>query len=150
SPDGQRLAAGGEDGIRVYDLATRQLAYTLADLQRMVHAVTFSPDGKFLASGGEDTTIRIWDAAQRRQVQILRCHRQTVTCLHYSPDGRRLASGSWDGMVKIWDATRNPESILLLDRPYFAFQGLAWTPDGQQVATVGIMSTELVRVEAAT
>src|SRR4051812_1727237 len=37
-------------------------------------AVTFSPDGKLLASGGGDTPVSLWDVSTGREVRQLRGH----------------------------------------------------------------------------
>ena len=36
-----------------------------------VNAVSFSPDGKTLASGSEDNTVRVWDLATGKELQRL-------------------------------------------------------------------------------
>jgi WD40 repeat protein len=66
--------------------------------------VTFSPDGRRLASAGEDWTVKIWDAATGSEIRNLRGHTDRVSGVTFSPDGRRLASASYDKTVKIWEA----------------------------------------------
>jgi WD40 repeat protein len=67
SKDGKLIAAGvpleGEDkfGVRIYDAVRGNKLHTFTGHSGPVTALTFSPDGKFLASGSEDTTILLWD-----------------------------------------------------------------------------------------
>ena len=69
-----------------------------------VAALSYSPDGRILASGGHDATIRLWDVATGQERTVLRGHVGYVHAVAYSPDGRNLASGGDDGLVRIWDA----------------------------------------------
>ena len=61
SPDGNRLATGSDNEIRVWDLTTGKRVTTLQEHSMAVTSVAFSPDGNRVASGSDDTTIRIWN-----------------------------------------------------------------------------------------
>src|SRR5204863_495250 len=68
-----------------------------------VKSVTFSPDGKTLASGSSNNTGRLWDGVTGRERQILKGHNNWVYSVAFSPDGKTLASGSLDNTILLWD-----------------------------------------------
>jgi eukaryotic-like serine/threonine-protein kinase len=68
-----------------------------------VVCVTFSPDGKRVASADQDEGIKLWDSVSGKQIPLLGGHMSSVTTLALSPDGRLLASGGQDGIVRTWE-----------------------------------------------
>lgn len=66
-------------------------------------ALTFSRDGKKLASGLENGAIIIWDVASKSQNIILQGHTDEITSMKFSADGKFLASGSKDKTARVWD-----------------------------------------------
>jgi serine/threonine protein kinase/TM2 domain-containing membrane protein YozV len=66
-----------------------------------VRSITFSPDGRFLASGGEDNKVSVRETGNWREEAILE-HGWHVLSVAFSPDGRFLASGCRNGKVTVW------------------------------------------------
>ncbi|KAG1083758.1 hypothetical protein G6F42_022082 [Rhizopus arrhizus] len=109
SADGRFLAAGCNQATYIYDtlnatrVAVLQDANAGRDGDLYIRSVSFSPDGKYLATGAEDKQIRIWDIAKKRIRGILSGHEQDIYSLEFSRDGRILVSGSGDRTARIWD-----------------------------------------------
>ena len=74
-----------------------------------VSSVSFSPDGKRLASGSSDQTVKVWDAATGQETLTLKGHTSVVASVAFSPDGKRIVSGSGDQTLKVWDASSGQE-----------------------------------------
>jgi RNA polymerase sigma factor (sigma-70 family) len=62
SPD-NRLLAFGRGQIHIYDTATNSYIATFKGHEGEVRALSFSPDGRLLASGSEDMTGLLWNVA---------------------------------------------------------------------------------------
>ena len=67
-------------------------------------SVTFSPDGKRMASASWDRTVKVLEVGTGQELLVLEGHTQFVRSVAFSPDGKQLASASADRTVRIWDA----------------------------------------------
>lgn len=81
-----------------------QLWAISAHLPDQFHAVTWSPDGRLIATGSSDCCVRVWDAASGKLLRTLEGHTAAVESVSFSPDGKVLASGAHDSSVRLWDA----------------------------------------------
>ena len=68
-----------------------------------VYSVSFSSDGRTLASGSFDASVRLWDVANGQEKAALQGHTAFVSSVSFSSDGSTLASGSFDGTILLWD-----------------------------------------------
>jgi WD40 repeat protein/serine/threonine protein kinase len=148
SPDGRRVAsADPEYRVRVWDAITGGLARTMTGHSDRVYAIAFSPDGRLLATGSRDTTIRLWDAATGACVRTLEPHGTWIRSVAFSPDGTRLVSGSGGelftprrhGEVILW-AVASGREIRRFAGPHDRTYGVAYRPDGKQIASVNCES----------
>lgn len=108
-----------------------------------VDAVTFSPDGKLLASAGHDDVIKLWDAATGTELRTLKGHGTFLFSLSssfknsvvFSPDSRTLATGSQDYTVKLWDVATGALRLLKGHKSFV--NAVAFSRDGKTLASVG-------------
>jgi len=107
---------------------------TLKGHEGSVWSVTFSPDGKFLASGSEDYTVKVWEVGSWREVATLKGHGSVVKSVTFSPDGKFLASGSWDKTVKVWDVGSWREVATLKGHEGDVYS-VTFSPDGKFLAS---------------
>ncbi|MEH2373493.1 MAG: hypothetical protein V7K15_10600 [Nostoc sp.] len=108
--------------------------HTLQGHSGSVHSVTFSPDGRIIASGSGDKTIKLWDVSTGREISTLQEHSSYVDSVAFSPDGKTLASGSDDKTMKLWDVTTGGQ-IRTLQGHSSRIQSVAFSPDSKTLAS---------------
>jgi WD40 repeat protein len=79
-----------------------ELSDTLTGHEESVYSVSFSPDGKVLASASHDQTIKLWHLSSRKEFRTLTGH-LWVYDVAFSQDGQLLASANGDHTVKLWE-----------------------------------------------
>jgi WD40 repeat protein len=140
SPDGNLLAAGGNDDvIRLYDLRNPGLDPVLIRGHRgPVLSVAFNPtaDPPVLASASADRTIKIWSADWATPIQTLVGHTATVWSVAFDGKGERLVSASDDFTARVWGVRSGKEfqRFRRHGEPVFCAQ---FSPDGKSVASGG-------------
>ncbi len=97
-------------------------------------AVSYSADGKFVATGASDNTARIWNAATGKEIRVLKGHDNSVADVAFSPNSKILATASADLTVKLWDVATGEEIITLEGHKEYIRQ-LAWSKDGKFLAS---------------
>lgn len=99
-----------------------------------VNAVTWSPDGKLIASASDDTFVQVFDASSGQRKLIYTGHTEEVAAVAWSPDGKFIASGGQDGTAQVWNATSKAQALVYrqhADR----VNGLSWSSDSRLIAS---------------
>jgi WD40 repeat protein len=144
SPDKNILAAADMETVWLWDLKSGQHLSSLTP-KGMATLVSFSPDGKFLATDacGEraDQTICtageiwLWDTTTWKPVTTLKGNQGWLESIDFSPDGTMLASGgSHDHSLKLWDV-KTGQMLRTIDEFTAPVSDVAFSPDGKQIAS---------------
>ena len=142
------LVASADKAVRIWDATPKwnlhkkigglQDSKTLVD---RVNSLSFSPDGKLLASGGgvpsRSGELKVWNVADGKLVcSNTESHSDTISGISFSPDGEFIATAGTDRFVKVF----NMEGAVL-ER---SFEGhtnhvldVAWRADGFVLASAG-------------
>jgi hypothetical protein len=140
SRDGALLAvASGMSGtageVRLY--AGDKLSHQISAHRDHIYDLSFSPDGKVLATCGYDRVIHLWDTSTGKLIRDLKDHSDAVYAIAFSPDGKLLASGAADRAVKIWYVASGKRLYTLSESTDWVY-AVAWHPSGKQLAAAGV------------
>jgi len=144
SPDGKYLAAGGgqnnaAEGIKVavWNVATRNLAYTLSTYPEQVRSASFTADSKTLAvCGGK--SIAMFDLETGRGLSQTEVGDTKIGRVQFSSDGSLLAAANGvtaeGGLVTLWDPATG-KAIGTLAGHQQEVRAMAFTDDGKTLVT---------------
>jgi WD40 repeat protein/DNA-binding MarR family transcriptional regulator len=144
SPDGGQLAIGTGNTVYIYGFTGGLLQKTLTGHSDSVNSVSWSPDGRKLATASADTTVRIWNVSSGEELSTFSGHGEAVRSVRWSPDGTRIASADDGGGTIIWD----PESNMELETLNGSYP-VAWSPDGRFLATSGAVNGSVLLWDVA-
>jgi len=68
-------------------------------------SLTYSPDGRAVASTSTDNKVIIWDPQAARPAKVLTAPAEQVQYVAFSPDGTTLYTSSLGGVLLEWDLT---------------------------------------------
>jgi WD40 repeat protein/serine/threonine protein kinase len=110
------------------------LRHTFPDHQGWFGGVTFSPDGKMLASGNKKHMIVLRDAKTGEVVKEMKGHKRQIHLVRFSPDGKLLASTACNEELRLWEVARG-EEIATMRGHIMCTPWIDWSPDGETLAS---------------
>jgi WD40 repeat protein/serine/threonine protein kinase/class 3 adenylate cyclase len=117
---------------KIWDRTTLKVVQTFSNYWG---AITFSPDGNYVAASGD--TIGIWDLRTGTEISTLTSFGPWgASSLAFSPDSQRLVSAHGDGTVKVWDF-RGGHLLMTLEGHNASLLTVAFSPDGKRLASAG-------------
>ena len=142
SPDGNLLALAACSQLILLDAKHQEVLWNLRG-DECIHHVSFSPDGKVLASSSFGPTderkltaadfpifkTTLWDAKQQQVLTVLHGHGSLIDHLSFSPDGSLLATADSSATITLWDVNKQQRLTL------FRGKHLSFSPDGSLLAS---------------
>ena len=142
-PTGRRVAIALEDGsVQIMDSTTRQTVRKLAKHPQPCYAITWSPDGAFLATGDESARVFVEDTRNGGLVRQYRTATKGIQKLSFNAPRTLLAATGKDDTIRVYDLTdaTKKEKYLLLGKGA-NFYGAAFHPKLPTTLVTGILGS---------
>ncbi|NET40969.1 MAG: protein kinase [Okeania sp. SIO2B3] len=131
TPDGQNLATGSSNTIKIWNLKTGELKNNIVDAHTaQVTTLAISPSGQILVSGSADQTIKFWDLGVGKLISTILGHQGQVNAVAISPDGQTLVSVGSDRLMKFWNIQTSSRMLTRIPDKKYEVNTLAFSRDG--------------------
>jgi WD40 repeat protein len=140
-PDGAQLAAGDDNLVRVWDVATGKEVRRLDWEGQAAFAVAFSEDGRTVAAVSRAGRVRVWQVATGKETQTFHLpfklgNRETAAQLAFAPDRRWLAAAPPGKVIRLVRMQTGREVNVTSTMPgnHYTF-AYAFSPDSKHLVT---------------
>ncbi len=136
APDGRSVLTANEDGVvRIWDVASGELARQFTASAGNLNLGRYSPDGQTILTAGNDRVARLWDAHTGEEIQQFAGHTDGIMHAAFSPDGKRIATAGYDNTVRLWDLATGVELRRYIGHTA-GVENVTFSPDGRLLASV--------------
>ena len=120
SPDGTRLASGGNDGSIVLwkmtcgaDWLSGEKHHTFRPPSDRISTLAISPDGRFLASGGDEAHLRLWNLEKLKPMANISTDRSRLWSVAFQQQESRLllGAGGERQQLMLWQVAADSEDM---------------------------------------
>ena len=133
--------AGNQAILNGLELLSHHIAYMKHD--GSINAVTFSSDGKYLATASSDNTARIWDVETGKQLTRME-YDGSIDAVTFSPDGKYLVTASSD-TARIWDVETGKQKARIQHDDFV--DAVTFSHEGKYLATTSSDTARIWDVE---
>jgi WD40 repeat protein len=139
SRDGGTLVSGGVDKtLRVWDMRREKTVRVLEGHKSAVTQVALSADGQTLLSGAEDGAVKLWGLVEGKVRQEFQTE-AAVAAAEFSAEGALVYVRKMQNGVKVWGGEKTQEiEVYMGHQGYIASHSLAFSPDGNRIASGGL------------
>ena len=140
SPDGRQIASLSAEIVRLRSADSLHIIHELHIPHADMHAIAYSPDGRYLGAAARNGSLRIWTVADVTNTFVLIPQRAINGFPQghpsFSPDGQRVALPLGTACT-IWNIA--DKKVLNTIEPHdmgHAYE-VAWSPNGNDLALAG-------------
>lgn len=118
SPNGKNFASGSDCSynVKIWNIETGTLVNELEGHTDTILSITYSPDGRYIASGSRDGTVRLWCALTGKELKKFFGHKYGTVVSAFSANSKFLFANPFttnDGETsKIWDIETGKEVVV--------------------------------------
>ncbi len=116
--------------VQLYHASVGTYLHGFSPDQGFALCLSFSPDGKTIATGGTDLIVLSDVATGREQCRL---KMKQVLEVAFTPDGKTLISLGEDAKIRVWDLATRKER-LILEKNGWIGRSMVLSADGTQVA----------------
>ncbi|MEG4112488.1 MULTISPECIES: WD40 domain-containing protein [unclassified Microcoleus] len=118
----------------------QEVVYSVKERNRLeghtdtIRDISFSPDGKFIASSSKDKTVKLWNRdGSEKKPALQGKYRNEFTSVAFSPDSQIIAAGNKDNKIYLWRL--NGTLITTLEGHRDWVTNIRFSPDGKTIVS---------------